>query len=789
MNRPRLSAAWAVPVAMVVALVPTLAAPGWAAEGDPAPTLGTPFNYINDAYSKAVQDIWNDKSNDVQGTGEVFNFGGISHFHAGKHWDQAWLRDTSFSADLGLAIPYPDIARKTISKMVQQDPNNSNAKVWYQDQSGHFPKWPDLTDSIVGAVGAWSIYLTEGNTADFNGTQSFLDWSYELTQNTLKRAEREVQDSTGLFKGCSVFMESFSAYPSKYWEDERAGYDSAGKKTMALSTNLLYYRGYQIAAKMATKLGKATDAQTYTNKAANLKAAINGNLWDQDKGYYAYYVEVKNTVTRGITSVGAKSDRIEGLGEALAILWGVADDNKAAKVLQNVPRMTGFPSAGMPTLWPKYPEWEGNESGTDTSQYYHNGMIWPFVQGYWAWAAASQGDVDTFHSELRKLLSLQHQTDTFQEFYKDDGNPRLPDGSLRGSERQLWSASGFLAMIYHGLFGMNLTENGLEFRPTVPANFNVSAARLDSMKIKYRNATLDISILGAGNAIKEFKLDGANHAPIIPTDLTGQHTVQIEMAGSRIGPVTGLAGKCIDVRGANPAQGTPIQLQQCNGTPAQRVTVTWDQSLRVLGKCVDVTGGGMSDGTNIQLYPCNNTGAQRWEPTSSGGIRNPQSGLCLAVPGTTSDDGTQLQIKPCVNGSDRQKWTLPVPRGPINLTNTAGPCIDAAGSKNNNGTAVQLFTCNGTDAQVVYQDGSSLRLLGKCMDVAGGKTDNETKVQLYDCNGTGAQVWEVQSNGALRNPQSDRCLDDPDASPTPGTQLQIYDCNGTDAQKWYRSLL
>ena len=24
---------------------------------------------------------------------------------------------------------------------------------------------------------------------------------------------------------------------------------------------------------------------------------------------------------------------------------------------------------------------------TGESGYYHNGMIWPFVQGYWAWAA------------------------------------------------------------------------------------------------------------------------------------------------------------------------------------------------------------------------------------------------------------------------------------------------------------------------------------------------------------------------------------------------------------------
>ena len=77
-----------------------------------------------------------------------------------------------------------------------------------------------------------------------------------------------------------------------------------------------------------------------------------------------------------------------------------------------------------------------------------------------------------------------------------------------------------------------------------------------------------------------------------------------------------------------------------------------------------------------------------------------------------------------------------------------------------NGTAVQLYTCNGTNAQTwtVGRDGT-LRALGKCMDVTSAGTANGTKIQLWDCNGTGAQVWQAQSNGTLRNPRSGRCLD------------------------------
>jgi hypothetical protein len=49
--------------------------------------------------------------------------------------------------------------------------------------------------------------------------------------------------------------------------------------------------------------------------------------------------------------------------------------------------------------------------------------------------------------------------------------------------------------------------------------------------------------------------------------------------------------------------------------------------------------------------------------------------------------------------------------------------------------------------------------------------------------GSGAQQWTVAA-GALRNPQSGRCLDIPASNPANGQQLQIYDCNGTAAQNW-----
>jgi chitinase len=126
----------------------------------------------------------------------------------------------------------------------------------------------------------------------------------------------------------------------------------------------------------------------------------------------------------------------------------------------------------------------------------------------------------------------------------------------------------------------------------------------------------------------------------------------------RTGPITGLASKCIDVAGANSANGTAVQLWTCNGTGAQSWTVGTDSTLRALGKCMDVSGAGAANGTVVQLWDCNGTAAQAWQAQANGTLRNPASNRCLDVTGQSSADGARLQIWDCF-GSSNQVWRLP----------------------------------------------------------------------------------------------------------------------------------
>ncbi|HEV2346707.1 MAG TPA: glycoside hydrolase family 3 C-terminal domain-containing protein [Actinocrinis sp.] len=127
--------------------------------------------------------------------------------------------------------------------------------------------------------------------------------------------------------------------------------------------------------------------------------------------------------------------------------------------------------------------------------------------------------------------------------------------------------------------------------------------------------------------------------------------------GGVTGQVTGYQGLCLDVRSANSADGTPVQVYTCNGTNAQQWTVASNGTLQALGKCLDVSAGGTANGTLVQLYTCNGTGAQVWQAGANSSLVNPQSGKCLDDTGS-GGSGTQVQIWSCT-GASNQAWTLP----------------------------------------------------------------------------------------------------------------------------------
>ncbi|MFF4141882.1 ricin-type beta-trefoil lectin domain protein [Streptomyces sp. NPDC001698] len=128
--------------------------------------------------------------------------------------------------------------------------------------------------------------------------------------------------------------------------------------------------------------------------------------------------------------------------------------------------------------------------------------------------------------------------------------------------------------------------------------------------------------------------------------------------GSRSGAFVGLAGKCLDVAGGSTANGTAVQLYDCNSSAAQQWTVQPDGSVRALGKCLDVASASTDNGAKVQLYDCNGTGAQQWSyNASTGDVVNLAADKCLDVTDNSSANGARAQIWSCT-GAANQKWRL-----------------------------------------------------------------------------------------------------------------------------------
>jgi hypothetical protein len=70
--------------------------------------------------------------------------------------------------------------------------------------------------------------------------------------------------------------------------------------------------------------------------------------------------------------------------------------------------------------------------------------------------------------------------------------------------------------------------------------------------------------------------------------------------------VVGHGGNCMDVRGGGTANGTNVQMWQCQaGNHNQDWTMdngrlVWSGA----NKCLDVAGGGTANGTNVQIWDC-----------------------------------------------------------------------------------------------------------------------------------------------------------------------------------------
>nr|WP_277350198.1 ricin-type beta-trefoil lectin domain protein [Nonomuraea sp. FMUSA5-5] len=193
------------------------------------------------------------------------------------------------------------------------------------------------------------------------------------------------------------------------------------------------------------------------------------------------------------------------------------------------------------------------------------------------------------------------------------------------------------------------------------------ARRIDStadatiQNVAYRNPDGSKALIAhnGGTSAHSLRVNwgGQSFVYTLPARTTATFTWSGTPSSGGGGPITGLAGKCVDVAGGSSADGTAVQLHTCNGTAAQQWTRPGDGTLRALGKCLDVRDRGTADGSRLQLWSCTGGANQQWTHTSGRDLVNPAADKCADVTGNTSADGTPLQLWTCT-GAANQKWNL-----------------------------------------------------------------------------------------------------------------------------------
>lgn len=196
------------------------------------------------------------------------------------------------------------------------------------------------------------------------------------------------------------------------------------------------------------------------------------------------------------------------------------------------------------------------------------------------------------------------------------------------------------------------------------------------------------------------------------------------------------------------------------------ISSAWDSTY-----VLDVPAAVFKNGTKIQLYSRNGSKAQLWNLNNLDAKTQSINELAAANVKTLADGYYTIASK-------------------INTSKV----IDVAGASASNGANVQIYSRNGTQAQLfqISHVGNFLKITnvasGKVLDVNAGTRKSGTNVQQYAWNGSDAQLWiAVNTSDGIKlvsGLDQNLVLDLNAAATYNGNNISIYSNNNSKAQRW-----
>ncbi|ATQ75464.1 esterase [Massilia violaceinigra] len=412
-------------------------------------------------------------------------------FETGEKWHYVWTRDLSYAADLGLAMLDPERVRNSLDFKLSgyrpgitrapQVAGSADGMQIIQD-TGSGGSWPVSTDRVAWVLGAEAAL----NNLPPAQRAPFVERALKALVNTLENDRLAAFDAaSGLYMGEQSFLD---------WRDQSyaawiVGDLASLASSKALSTNVLHYKALTLAASLAHDSGDHARSARYGRWATALKRSINERLWLEDAGMYSSLSAPHFD--------GAPMHKFDWLGQALAIVTGVADGERARRILASYPHGP----MGAPVIYPQ-------QQGTPV---YHNRAIWPFVTAYGLKAASLRANVsvaDAAYGTLMRgaALNLSNMENlewiSGQPLLLDEQQPALI-GPVINSKRQLWSVGGYLGMVIGNVFGISVTSSGIDVRPFITAKLRretfgaASVITLNNLTLRGKRMNVRIALPAA----------------------------------------------------------------------------------------------------------------------------------------------------------------------------------------------------------------------------------------------------------------------------------------------------
>ncbi len=370
---------------------------------------------------------------------------------------------------LSLAALKPHQVMTTLRTMVDRD------SIIMQREG----QWPVVSDHIGWATAAWEVYKVTGD-------REWLAYCKHVIEKTLAINRAVLMDHrTGLFHGAGYTPARPMGVRRMTW----MGYNDFFA-CMSLGNNILTGNAYRILAEMCDELGIEND---YQMDALHIKNAINQHLWNEDRGLYSSFLYG--------TAFPQQSSLTDNTSQAMCVLWGIADDNRAENLIAHTP----VSDMGVNVTYP----------ATNPIEPYFINSSWATTQALWNLAAASVGNENALRRGMGALYRVQ-------ALYQSRGI-HLKNVNLDN----LGTSASNAAMVLRVLLGMSFEAEGIEFTPLVPACF---PGKKTFKGLNYRKAVLDVTIEGTGNDVASITDNGTElESAFIPCDIEGKHHIVITL--------------------------------------------------------------------------------------------------------------------------------------------------------------------------------------------------------------------------------------------------------------------